>query len=181
VPHKLSVAHASTAETTAPESAADRAAAAAPKVDGIALRASPSCGPDDLLSRPARLLCENALDCLPVVTQSGRVVGLISLRDIDTAACLLGRPFHSLRVQHAMTRHAFSCTKEDSISTAMQRMLRHEIRHLPVTDADGGLLGLIAISALKREPALDSAREPRESGERVIALPRESGVAAKSQ
>ncbi len=177
MPHKQSAAHVSAAKTTAAESPREAALAAGARLDGldgIALRAVPSCNPDDLLSRPARLLCENALDCLPVTTSDGCVVGLISLRDIETAACLQGRPFHSLRVQHAMTRHAFSCTQEDAVSTAMQRMLRHEVRHLPVTDAAGSLLGLISMSGLKRDFHRHSvpACEPRESSERMIALPR---------
>jgi CBS-domain-containing membrane protein len=92
-------------------------------------------------------------DCgiLPVVSEDRTVVGMITDRDVCMAACLRGGTLKDLKVGDAMARTVFTCQPTDSIEDAIRCMADHQVRRVPVVDARGKLVGILAANDLARQ------------------------------
>jgi predicted transcriptional regulator len=108
-----------------------------------------TCSPQDSLATAAQRMCEADCGVLPVV-RDGRVVGMITDRDICIAAFKQGGPLSALAVASAMAREICSCRPEDSIPLAEGIMRAHQVRRLPVVDPDGRLVGILTVNDIGR-------------------------------
>jgi CBS domain-containing protein len=79
-----------------------------------------------------------------VVTENGRVLGMISERDVVRGLADHGPAILDRQVADLMTRPVHSCSRDDSVKHLMSEMTRKRIRHLPVID-DGVLCGIVSI------------------------------------
>ncbi len=79
-----------------------------------------------------------------VVTERGRVVGIVSERDIVKTIGLKGPEILADPVSSIMTRDVITCREGETINGVMTRMTRRRFRHLPVVE-DGELVGIISI------------------------------------
>jgi CBS domain-containing protein len=79
-----------------------------------------------------------------VVVERGRVVGIVSERDIVKAIGLRGAGILDDAVSSIMTRDVVTCGESDTINGVMSRMTRRRFRHMPVVE-DGDLVGIISI------------------------------------
>jgi CBS domain-containing protein len=79
-----------------------------------------------------------------VVTENGRVLGMISERDVVRGLADHGPAILDRKVVDLMTRPVHSCSLDDSVKHLMSEMTRKRIRHLPVID-DGVLCGIVSI------------------------------------
>lgn len=104
----------------------------------------------DSLADAARIMWECDCGCVPVVNEEGRVSGIITDRDACMAAYLSGKPLRDLPVEGSMARQVMSCRPEDDILDAENVMRRAQLRRLPVTDANGRLLGMLSINDIAR-------------------------------
>jgi CBS domain-containing protein len=81
-----------------------------------------------------------------VVSSDGRaVIGIVSERDIvrrlaDEGADLLDQPVSTI-----MQAEVLTCRGGDHVDRLMAQMTEHRIRHLPVLDDDGALVGIVSI------------------------------------
>jgi len=80
-----------------------------------------------------------------VVTSDDAIVGIVSERDVvrrlaDDAGALLDR-----QVAEIMTVDVVTCSKETSVEDLARTMTERRIRHVPVVDADGALVGIVSI------------------------------------
>ena len=120
------------------------------KVEDIMTREVECCGQDDALAEPARIMWERDCGCVPVLAGdgSGRVVGMITDRDVCMAAYTKGRPLYHIRVEEVMSRKLVVCGPRDDLKQAEAMMQRAQVRRLPVLDPEGRLLGLVAVADL---------------------------------
>jgi CBS domain-containing protein len=79
-----------------------------------------------------------------VVTENGRVLGMISERDVVRGLADHGPAILDRQVADLMTRPVHSCSLDDSVKHLMSEMTRKRIRHLPVIDG-GVLCGIVSI------------------------------------
>ncbi len=100
--------------------------------------------PDETIEATARLLTENRIGAVVVCGTGGKVIGVISERDIVRGIALHGKGALSMRVHELMTGAVVICTPQDSLKKLMEMMTAHRIRHLPVIDNDE-LSGIISI------------------------------------
>ena len=101
------------------------------------------------LAAAAKLLSRHRIGALVVLDGDGRLVGILSERDIVRTMADVGSAVLQLPVAQVMTRNVFTCDVNDSISSVMDRMTKGKFRHLPVLDKDR-LVGLVSIGdALK--------------------------------
>jgi CBS domain-containing protein len=128
-------------------------------VENVMTRAVKTCGRDDSLDVAARIMWEHDCGCAPVVDADGRVVGMLTDRDMCMAAYTCGATLASLRVGGAMAATVYCCRPKDSLATAEQMMRAHRIRRLPVTADDGRLVGILSLSDLARETAHERTRK----------------------
>src|SRR5258705_12325675 len=89
-------------------------------------------------------------DCgiLPVVADEGRVVGLITDRDICIAGATNNRHLSNIAVEEIMTGQVYSCAPEDDVDKALDTMQQRKVRRLPVIAPDGTLEGILSINDL---------------------------------
>ena len=109
-----------------------------------------TCRPFDCLLDAARRMMDEGLGCLPVVAGdgSGRVVGMLTDRDVSMAAARDGDALRELQVRSAMTVSVQSCAAHDSVSSVLEKMSAHGVSRLPVLDRNGRLRGLISLTDL---------------------------------
>jgi len=111
------------------------------------------CRPDDSLASCARLMWEHDCGSVPVCAgdDGGRVVGMITDRDICMCALHEGRPLSMLKVGDAMSRTLTACAPRDKVGEVEQLMRSQQVRRLPVIDRNGGLCGIVSLADLARE------------------------------
>jgi CBS domain-containing protein len=117
-----------------------------------------ACHPDDTLNTAAQIMWDNDCGCVPVVDADRRVVGMLTDRDICMAAYTQGGSLRMLRVSSAMSEKVYSCKPEDTLAAAEELMREKMIRRLPVTDAQGHLVGIISLNDVAREAEGERAR-----------------------
>src|SRR5580704_12306786 len=105
-----------------------------------------SCMPDHTLACAARIMWEGDCGCVPVVDTGGRVVGMITDRDICMATYLNSRSPHDLRISDFMSQSVLSCHPHDRVTDATAAMRRAQVRRLPVTDSDGAIVGILSLT-----------------------------------
>lgn len=108
-----------------------------------------SCSPEDTLARAAQLLWEGDCGTLPVVS-NGKVVAMLTDRDVCMATYTQAKSPSELRVESAMSRELFSCGPDQSVDDALATMSERRVRRLPVTGVNGELLGIISQADLLR-------------------------------
>jgi CBS domain-containing protein len=135
------------------------------RVEQIMTRNVRTCRPGDALSTAAQMMWEGDCGCVPVVDADdgeGRVVGIITDRDICMAGYTQGRPLSALRVDSAMARQVRSCRPTDSVGEALNMLRQHQIRRLPVVDNGDHLVGMLSLADAAREAVREHGRKGRE-------------------
>ncbi len=122
------------------------------------------CSVDHTLNDAARIMWERDVGFLPVTSDDGRVVGVITDRDICMAAYLQGVPLHAGTVASAMSRKVVSVDPDASIRSVENTMSRHQIRRVPVLDPHTGQpLGVVALTDLARHREAGPLRKALEA------------------
>jgi CBS domain-containing protein len=88
------------------------------------------------LAAAAKLLSSHRIGVLAVLDAHGRLVGILSERDIVRTMANVGSAALQLPVVQVMTRNVSTCDVNDSISSVMERMTQGKFRHMPVLDND---------------------------------------------
>ena len=87
------------------------------------------------------------------VTKEGRVVGMLSDRDVLAHSKMSksgNTSVPEITVSEVMSTPVFSCRAEDSIGKIADMMLEHKIDAVPVVDASAKLVGIITSTDLIR-------------------------------
>lgn len=92
-------------------------------------------GPTETLTAAMQKLVENEIGALPVCTDEGELVGIISERDLLKECCQRGGDVGVTKVQDVMTQRVVVGTPDDDLDYVTTVMKRHWIRHLPVVVA----------------------------------------------
>lgn len=132
------------------------------KVDSLMTRNVRVCRPNDTLSDAARIMWDEDLGCLPVMDETGRVLAMVTDRDICMAAYTRGASLRDLPVSVAMSRGLLSCSPDTSISDVEHLMRDAQIRRVPVIDAVGSLVGIISLADIARHANSSPLRMPFE-------------------
>lgn len=104
-----------------------------------------------VLSEAARLMRDEHVGCLVVVeqTEAGRVVvGVLTDRDIVVSVVARDLDARLMPVSEAMTTDVVTAREEDSVIDLLEQMRRKGVRRIPVTGAQGVLIGLVALDDL---------------------------------
>ena len=91
------------------------------------------------------LLAEKGIGALVVSSDGRHVDGIVSERDVarglhEHGAGLLAEPVSSV-----MTAEVHTCPPTASVHDLAQTMTHHRVRHVPVVDDDGLLVGIVSI------------------------------------
>jgi len=116
-----------------------------------------SIGPDALVTEAAQLLARHRIGAVPVI-EAGILIGILSERDIVRALARSAESLARARVRALMTSEVFVAREADSLDAVLELMSTKRIRHLPVVDPDGVVIGIVTLGdvAWARERELES-------------------------
>ncbi len=100
--------------------------------------------PDATVADLIAMLAEHNVGALVVSADGRTITGIVSERDVVHAlthgAESLTRPVASI-----MTSHVYCAPPETPVDELMGVMTEKRVRHIPVTDPEGSLLGIVSI------------------------------------
>jgi CBS domain-containing protein len=116
------------------------------KVREIMTGAAVSCGMETNLAAAARIMWDKDCGSVPVLNNEGRVVGMITDRDICMALTTRNRLASDVLVGDVINGAVQTCAPDELVSDALKTMKAEQLRRLPVVDSEGGLVGIISIN-----------------------------------
>jgi len=105
-----------------------------------------ACTSIDSLAKAATIMWEVDCGIVPVITEGGKVVGLVTDRDICMAANFANRNLANIAVEDVISNEVFACRPDDDVRTALKTMQENQVYRLPVIGGDGTLEGLLSIN-----------------------------------
>lgn len=109
----------------------------------------------------ARVMRDARVGALPVV-EGGRLVGVLTDRDIVVRVVAEEADAHALRVGDVASFDSVRLHPSDSLEHALQMMATHQIRHVAVVDDEERIVGSITQAGIAR--AADGRRRERPGG-----------------
>jgi CBS domain-containing protein len=106
-----------------------------------------STGPEASVYDAAQVMNEHKVGSLLVV-EGGQLAGIFTERDILQRVVAQRRDPVETRVGDVMTREVVCCRPHTPLDEARGVMKNRRIRHLPVVDDEGQVLGLVSIGDL---------------------------------
>jgi len=104
----------------------------------------------DSVEKAARAMVRCDCGALPVVNDNGRLIGMITDRDIVTRVVAYGLDPRRSRVDECMSDRVFACYEEDLIESCLWLMSRHQVRRIPVVDDRDRVVGIVSQADLAR-------------------------------
>ena len=103
------------------------------------------CSPDASLREAAQLMADCDCGAIPVTDDgNGRLLGMITDRDIACRAVAQGLDPNATRVDEIMTSPALTVSPDASLEEALNRMEQAQVRRIPVTDGQGRCKGILS-------------------------------------
>lgn len=99
---------------------------------------------EDTIQEIATRLSQRKIGAVVIVGENGKVVGIISERDIIRLIAEHGPKALTMSASSGMTREVVSCSKTSTLEEIMDAMTQGRFRHLPVIE-DGSLVGIVSI------------------------------------
>lgn len=133
------------------------------------MTANPACcTPQSTAREAAALMRDHDCGSIPVVEnmQGKRVVGIVTDRDLAVRGLARGHG-PDTPVRELMTDDPVTCVPEDNVEDLRQVMVEELVRRVPVVDADGILVGIVAQADLAR---VEGAASDREVGRIIEAI-----------
>lgn len=104
---------------------------------------------EEPVAAAARIMRERNIGALPVCDAGGKLVGMLTDRDIVIRCIASGASAENVRVEDIMTRGAVTAETAEPLDAALTRMEREQIRRLPVTEG-GRLVGMLSLADVAR-------------------------------
>jgi len=114
--------------------------------------------PDAPIAQLISTLASNRIGALVVSTDGRTINGIVSERDV-VQAMARGRDAFDEPVSSIMTAKVFCAPPDAHIEDLMQLMTDKRVRHIPVTDADDHLLGIVSIGDVVKSRILELEHE----------------------
>ena len=100
--------------------------------------------PEHSVADASALMTGKKVGVAVVCDAKGKVVGVVSERDVVSGLTQYGKGVVDMPVRNIMTSPVVSCQPEDTVKKIMEVMTERRIRHLPVIENDE-LIGMVSI------------------------------------
>ena len=91
------------------------------------------------------------------VLESGRLVGMLTDRDITIRVVAEGRDPQSTTAGEIASRDLVTVDPQQDLDEALRLMAQHQVRRLPVIEEDGRLVGIVAQADVATQAGDDQA------------------------
>lgn len=98
------------------------------------------------------------VDCVPIVDDYGRLMGVLTDRDLALRIVGENRSCDT-RVYAVMNKELVTCLPDDSVQAAEERMLVYRRSRVLVVDRDRHLMGVVGLSELARVESTERMKE----------------------
>jgi CBS domain-containing protein len=121
---------------------------------------------DSTLKEIAKTMLERRIACVPVVNESGAIVGIVTESDFtakekrmpftkyslpqlfgqylsDGEVDPIYQASRSITAREIMSEHVITVTEDDLVRMVLEKMLQHNVNHVPVVK-DGEPVGIVA-------------------------------------
>ena len=109
-----------------------------------------SIAPEQSVLRALEIMAEKDVGAL-LVLDGQQLVGVFSERDYARKVILQGKASRHTKVSEVMSGKVFYVTQESTIEECMVLMTEKHIRHLPILNAEQGVLGVVSIGDVVKE------------------------------
>ncbi len=114
------------------------------------LRQVVTAEPGETAAVAARKLRDARVGCL-VVIRAGRVVGVLTDRDLVVRVVAEGRDPQHITVHDVMTRDPYVVAASNTVQAAVRLMKDHGVRRLPIVNDEHGVIGIVTADDLVAE------------------------------
>jgi uncharacterized protein (DUF39 family) len=111
-----------------------------PRVLEIMDKKVTNIGEDEEITTAAKKLLKGETNHLPVINGKKVLVGIVTTFDISKA---VANPGKAHLVKDIMKTKVVTTTPDEAVDIAIQKLEKHNISALPVTDADGHVVGIL--------------------------------------
>jgi CBS domain-containing protein len=131
------------------------------------------CLPGDSVMKAAEMMKREDIGPVLVVEndQNRKLVGIVTDRDLAMKVVAEGRDPKSTKLDAVMTRKLVTCHADDDLQKALDGMAQHQLRRIPIVDADNHVVGIIA-----QADVATRANEPEETAAVVKEISRSNGM-----
>jgi len=126
------------------------------------------CSPDTTLEKIATLMVANDCGEIPIIDRSGRPIGVVTDRDIVCRVVAEGKDPATITAESVMSTPVVAVYDDAELDDVIEMMETHQIRRLPVVDAEGCCAGIIA------QADLVSIGSPHVTSELLTEISRDS-------
>lgn len=109
-----------------------------------------TCTVNDSLNAAANVMWEHDCGIVPVLDAGGKLVGVVTDRDICMAAFFHGARLSELPVREVMARDLHTVRPEASLHDGLELMRAMQVRRVPVVDGEGALAGILSLADVAR-------------------------------
>ena len=132
-----------------------------------------TAAPTDTVRKVAQVMAHVETGAVPIV-ENGKVIGLVTDRDIVLRVVAEGRSFDS-PISEAMSEGEVQSVREDDIlADATAKMASHQIRRLIVLDEAGKLTGILSLGDVAKD---FGAKQVGKTLEEISAEPADAAAA----
>ena len=105
-----------------------------------------SISPEATVLEAVQMMADKNVGAL-LVTENGRLVGIISERDYTRKVVIKGKASKTTAVKEILSSHVIHVTPQHSVQECLRLMTDHHFRHLPVLEGDE-IAGIVSIGDL---------------------------------
>jgi CBS domain-containing protein len=105
-----------------------------------------------------QVMAEEGVGAVAVI-QNDAVVGIFTERDLMLRVVLRDRSTHGTKMSEVMTSPVETATDETTAQEALSHMLERHLRHLPLVNTEGKLMGMLSIRNLLEHMVEGLSRE----------------------
>ena len=116
------------------------------RVEEIMTKDVCSCSPGMNAATAAELMWNRNCGSLPIVEDGGRVVGIVTDRDLFLALGTSNRRPDELSLGEIMNKDLALCNPDSDARNALRTMAQRQVRRLPVVDETGTLKGVLSLA-----------------------------------
>ncbi len=104
--------------------------------------------PSETVMAAVHKLAKHDKGSIMVCNDEGKLLGIITERDIVRKCLTSGKDLDKTKIQDIMTTRVVIAKPEDDLSYAINAMKEAKIRHIPIVDAQEKAIGMISMRDL---------------------------------
>ena len=131
-----------------------------------------TAAPTDTVRKVAQVMAHVETGAVPIV-ENGKVVGLVTDRDIVLRVVAEGRSFDSPISEAMSDGEVLSVREDDILADATAKMASHQIRRLVVLNEAGNLTGILSLGDVAKDYGA------KQVGKTLEEISQEAGEAAQ--